>query len=269
VPWPAPRPVAGGPGEPAGWRAAGISLQFEEADVRAVLAAIADFAGINIVAAESVAGTVSFRLRDVPWPQALELVLVSHDLDQRRIGDLILVAPREELLQRERQIQAGEAQRAEVEPLLSDSIQLHYQRAEAFRALLGDQGNRILSRRGVVLADARTNRVFVQDTAARLAEVRRLVADTDVPVRQVMIEARIVEAVDTFGRNLGVRLGLNDRSDARGRLPGVGGAVRVLPGGGLPGAGGVAGQSGQYDLPANAEVPPLAVGTARTRSTSR
>jgi type IV pilus assembly protein PilQ len=240
--------------------AAGISLQFNQADLRAVLEAIADFAGVNIVASESVAGTVSLKLNDVPWPQALELVLASHDLDQRRIGDLILVAPREELLQRERQIQTNEAQRAEVEPLLGESIQLHYQRAEAFRTLLGDQGNRILSRRGVVLADARTNRVFVQDTAARLAEVRRLVADTDVPVRQVMIEARIVEAVDTFGRNLGARLGLNDLSNSRGRVPGIGGRTRVLPGGGLPGAAGVAGQAGQYDQPTNGNVAQPVIG---------
>lgn len=239
------------PAEPT----AGINMQFSNADVRAVLEAIADFAGISIVASESVVGTVSLRVNDVPWPQALEMVLASRDLDQRRIGDLILVAPREELLQRERQMQTVEAQRAEIEPLSSASIQLHYQRAEAFRALLGDQGNRILSKRGVVLADVRTNRVFVQDTAARLAEVRRLAADTDVPLRQVMIEARIVEAVDTFGRNLGARLGINDLSSARGRVPGVGGKTRLLPGGGLAGGGGVAGQTGQYDLPSNTAAP--------------
>jgi hypothetical protein len=139
---------------PASARPAGISLQFEQADLRAVLAAIADFAGVNIVVAESVTGSVSLRLFDVPWPQALELLMASHDLDQRRIGELILIGPREELLQRERQIQATEAQRAEVEPLVGESIQLHYQRAEAFRVFLGDQGNRILSRRGVVLASA-------------------------------------------------------------------------------------------------------------------
>jgi type IV pilus assembly protein PilQ len=250
---------------PASARPAGISLQFEQADLRAVLAAIADFAGVNIVVAESVTGSVSLRLFDVPWPQALELLMASHDLDQRRIGELILIGPREELLQRERQIQATEAQRAEVEPLVGESIQLHYQRAEAFRVFLGDQGNRILSRRGVVLADPRTNRVFVQDTAARLSEVRRLVADTDVPVRQVMIEARIVEAIDTFGRNLGARLGIHDRSGARDRVPGLGGAIRVLPGGGLPGVGGVAGQSGQYDRPSSGNVPPPSA--AQTRDT--
>ncbi|MBU3693954.1 MAG: type IV pilus secretin PilQ [Rhodocyclaceae bacterium] len=254
-------PVAGdSAAPPALRREPGISLQFSSADIRAVLQAIADFAGVSIVAAESVAGTVSLRLSDVPWQQALELVLASRDLDQRRIGDLILVAPRDELLQRERQAQAAEAQRADVEPLVGASIQLHYQRAEAARAMLADQGNRILSRRGVVLADARTNRIFVQDTAARLAEVRRLVADTDIPVRQVMIEARIVEAVDTFGRNLGARLGINDLSNARGQVPGLGGRTRVLPGGGLPGAAGVAGQSGQYDLPDNPRVEPPVIG---------
>jgi len=242
--------------------APGISLHFSQADIRAVLESIADFAGVNIVSSESVTGTVSLRVQDVPWQRALELVLVSRDLDQRRIGDLILVAPRQELLDRERQLQAFEAQRAELEPLTGESIQLHYQRAEAFRAMLGEQGNRVLSRRGVVIADVRTNRIFVQDTAARLAEVRRLVADTDIPLRQVMIEARIVEAADTFGRNLGARLGVNDISNARGRVPGVGGGLRILPGGGLAGGGGVAGQSGQYDLPANPLVDPPALGAA-------
>lgn len=242
--------------------APGISLQFNQADIRAVLEAIADFSGVSIVPAESVSGTVSLRVQDVPWQRALELVLLSRDLDQRRIGDLILVAPRQELLERERQLQSLEAQRAELEPVLGESIQLHYQRAEAFRALLGEQGNRVLSKRGAVIADARTNRIFVQDTAARLAEVRRLVADTDIPLRQVMIEARIVEAADTFGRNLGARLGINDISNARGRVPGTGGGVRLLPGGGLPGAGGVAGQSGQYDLPTNALVEPPPLGPA-------
>ena len=250
---PMPPPVDGG---------RSISLQFSQADVRAVLEAIADFSGVGMVIAESVSGTLSLHVADVPWQQALQLVLASHDLDQRRMGDLILVAPRQELLERERQSQAFEAQRAELEPLQSESIQLHYQRAEVFRALLGDQGNRILSRRGVALADARTNRVFVQDTAARLADVRRLVADTDIPLRQVMIEARIVEAADTFGRNLGARLGINDISNARGRVPGAGGGVRLLPGGGLSGPAGVAGQTGQYDLPANPLVEPPALGAA-------
>jgi len=240
----------------------GISLHFSQADIRAVLEAIADFSGVNIISTESVTGSLSLRISDVPWERALELVLASRDLDQRRIGDLILVAPRQELLERERQLQAFDAQRAELEPLVSESIQLHYQRAETFRTLLGEQGNRILSKRGVVIADTRTNRVFVQDTAARLVEVRRLVSDTDVPLRQVMIEARIVEAADTFGRNLGARLGINDIANARGRVPGTGGGIRVLPGGGLAGAGGVAGQSGQYDLPTNPLVDPLAAGTA-------
>jgi type IV pilus assembly protein PilQ len=254
-----PAPSQGSVSGPA---SPGISLQFSQADVRAVLESIADFSGVNIVPTESVTGTVSLRVEDVPWERALELVLASRDLDQRRIGDLILVAPRQELLERERQLQTFAAQRAELEPLISEGIQLHYQRAETFRTMLGEQGNRVLSKRGVVIADARTNRIFVQDTAARLAEVRRLVADTDIPLRQVMIEARIVEAADTFGRNLGARLGVNDISNARGRVPGIGGGIRLLPGGGLPGGGGVAGQSGQYDLPSNPLVDPLAVGSA-------
>jgi len=258
---PRAEPVAGSSSAVASINeSAGISLQFSQADIRAVLEAIADFSGLGIVAAESVEGRVSLRVRDVPWQTALDLVLLSRDLEQRRVGDLILVAPRQELLERERQLQALEAQRADLEPIIGESIQLHYQRAEAFRLLLGEQGNRVLSKRGVVIADARTNRIFVQDTAARLAEVRRLVADTDVPLRQVMIEARIVEAVDTFGRNLGARLGINDLSHARGRVPGIGGRTRLLAGGGLAGAGGVAGQTGQYDLPANPAVDPPVIG---------
>jgi len=242
----------------------GINLNFNNADVRAVLQAIADASGLNIVATDSVQGAISLRLTDVPWPQALDLVLASRDLDQRRFGDLILVAPREELLQRDRDAQMQQLQRADLEPLVGESIQLHYQRAEAFKALLGDPAHRILSKRGAVLADPRTNRVFVQDTAQRLADIQRLIADTDVPLRQVMIEARIVEATDSFGRSLGVRLGFNDTSNARGGVPGVGGGTRVLIGGGLAGGGGVAGQTGQLNQPANALAPAAQAASAAT-----
>lgn len=253
---PAIVPSSASAAAPAGPR---LSLQFSDADIRAVLEAIADFSGVSIVPTRAVEGTVSLRVHDMPWQAALQLVLATQDLEQMSLEGLILVAPREELLRREQQRRTAESQRADLEPLVSASLQLHYQRAEAVRALLMEQGNRILSKRGVVLADVRTNRVFVQDIAGRIAEVRRLIADTDVPLRQVMIEARIVEAADTFGRNLGARLGINDLSNARGRAPGFGGGLRVLPGGGLPGANGVAGQVGQYDLPLNPQaVAPVA-----------
>jgi len=222
-----------------------ISLNFRDADVRAVLQAIAEFTGLNIIASETVSGTTTLRLVDVPWQQALDLVLASRDLAARRTGDVILIAPRDELAAREKRDLEAQAQRAELEPLTTASIQLNYQRAEALKTLLTDGGQKILSKRGSVTADARTNRIFILDTAGRIAEVRRLIADTDVPVRQVMIEARIVEATDTFGRNLGVRLGVNDLSARAGGTPGVGGGTRLLIGGGFPGAGGIAGQTGQ------------------------
>ncbi|UCE32871.1 MAG: type IV pilus secretin PilQ [Burkholderiales bacterium] len=193
-----------------GYRGEKLSLNFQNVDIRALLQVIADFTNLNIVTSDSVEGTVTLRLKDVPWDQALDIVLQAKDLDMRKNGNVLLIAPRDELATKEKLELEARQEREELEPLRSESFQLNYQKAEAIAKLLTDDKQRVLSKRGSAVFDARSNKLFVQDTTARLEEVRKLVAQTDIAVRQVLIEARIVEADDRFSRNLGVRLGFND-----------------------------------------------------------
>ncbi len=199
-------------GTRGGYRGDRLSLNFQNVDVRALLQVIADFTNLNIVTSDSVAGSLTLRLKDVPWDQALDIVLQSKGLDMRKNGNVILVAPREELATKEKLDLEARQQISDIEPLRTEIFQLNYQKAEALGKLLGDEKQRILSKRGSAVVDARTNKVFVQDTVTRLEEVRRIIAQIDVAVRQVLIEARIVQADDKFSRNLGVKLGLNDIS---------------------------------------------------------
>ncbi len=186
-----------------------LSLNFQNVEIRALLQVIADFTNLNIVTSDSVQGNITLRLMDVPWDQALAIILDSRSLGMRRTGNVIIVAPREELAEREKREFEEHAQIAEIEPLRTETFQLNYQKAEALQRLLVSEKQRVLSRRGSVVVDQRTNKVFVQDTAGRLEEVRRVIAQVDIPVRQVLIEARIVQADDSFSRSLGVRLGFN------------------------------------------------------------
>lgn len=224
-----------------------LSLNFQNVEVRAVLQVIADFTGLNIITSDTVSGNLTLRLRDVPWDQALEIILQSKGLDMRKSGTVVWIAPRDELAAREKLALEAQAQIAELEPTRTETFQLNYQRAEAFVKILSDDKQRILSRRGSAVIDPRTNTVFVQDTASRLEEVRRLVRTVDIPVRQVMIESRIVEAIDTFSRNLGVRLGHTDLTRLQGGgQPGqslLGTGTRLLPGGNLMSAGIQVGQT--------------------------
>lgn len=187
-----------------------LSLNFQNIEVRAVLQVLADFTGLNIITSDSVGGNLTLRLKDVPWDQALDIILQSRGLDLRKTGNVVWIAPRDELATREKIALEARSQIAELEPLRTESMQVNYQKAADFQALLSDPKQRILSKRGSAVVDVRTNTVFVQDTPSRLEEVRRLLRQVDIPVRQVMIESRIVEANDTFSRNLGVRLGFND-----------------------------------------------------------
>ena len=189
-----------------------LSLNFQNVDVRALLQVIADFTNLNIVTSDSVAGSLTLRLKDVPWDQALDIILQSKGLDMRKNGNVILVAPREELATKEKLELEAKQQISEIEPLRSETFQLNYQKAEALGKLLTDSKNSLLSKRGSAMIDARTNKIFVQDISSRLEEVRRLITQVDVAVRQVLIEARIVEADDRFSRNLGVKMGFNDVS---------------------------------------------------------
>jgi type IV pilus assembly protein PilQ len=220
-----------------------LSLNFQNVEVRAVLQVIADFTGLNIITSDTVAGNLTLRLKDVPWDQALDIILQSKGLDMRKTGNVVWIAPRDELATREKLALEAQQQISDLEPTRTESFQLNYQKAAEFQKLLADDKQRILSKRGSAVVDTRTNTVFVQDSPTRLEEVRKLLRKIDVPVRQVMIESRIVEASDTFSRNLGVRLGYNDLSGRGDRLAGGGtGAVRGLFGGSLNATGATTGQ---------------------------
>ena len=211
-----------------------LSLNFQNVEVRAVLQVIADFTGFNFITSDTVTGNLTLRLKDVPWDQALDIILQAKGLDMRKNGNVVWIAPSDELATKEKLALEAQSQIADLEPTRTESFQLNYQKADAVQKLLGDKAQPILSKRGSIVVDARTNTVFVQDTPSRLEAVRVLVRKIDVPVRQVMIEARIVEASDNFSRNLGARLGIFDRKvgDTIG-----GGAQRVTAGGSLEATG--------------------------------
>jgi type IV pilus assembly protein PilQ len=185
-----------------------LSLNFQNVEVRAVLNVIADFTDLNIITSDTVSGNITLRLKDVPWDQALDIILQTRGLDSRRSGNVIWIAPRDELATREKLALEAQQQISDLEQTRTETFQMNYQKASDVQKLLSDPAQRILSKRGSAVVDARTNTLFVQDTPSRLEEVRRLIAKIDVPVRQVMIEARIVEANDTFSKNLGARVGL-------------------------------------------------------------
>ena len=196
-------------GSTKGYQGERLSLNFQNVDVRALLQVIADFTNLNIVTSDSVGGNLTLRLKDVPWDQALDIIMQSKGLDMRKNGNVLLVAPAEELAAKEKLDLESKKQIAEIEPLRTEVFQLNYQKAEEMQDLLaGDQS--VLSSRGSVVVDVRTNKMFVQDVVASLEAVRDMVNQVDIPVRQVLIEARVVEADDRFSRNLGVKLGYND-----------------------------------------------------------
>ena len=195
-----------------------LSLNFQNIEVRALLQVIADFTNFNVVTSDSVTGTVTLRLKDVPWDQALDIILQAKGLGQRKTGNVIWIAPKDEIAAREKLEFESKAQIASLEPLRTQSFQLNYSKAQEVANGLtgqsqtgtgssGGQTSRVLSPRGSVMYEIRTNQIFVTDIPSKLEEVSQLIAKIDIPVRQVLIEARIVEASDTFGRSLGARLG--------------------------------------------------------------
>ena len=211
-------------GSRPGYKGERLSLNFQNVEVRSLLQVIADFTNLNIITSDTVTGNITLRLKDVPWDQALDIILQTKGLDMRKNGNVILIGPREELVTKEKLELEQKAQIADLEPIKSEVFQINYQRAEELRKLLtqdsgggGGAGGasasagRLLSKRGSVAADTRTNQLFISDTPTKLEEIRKFIARVDISVRQVMIEARIVEADDKFGRNLGVKLGFNDQ----------------------------------------------------------
>ena len=194
-------------GDKIGYKGEKLTLNFQKIDVREALNVIADFTETNMVISDTVTGNLTLRLKDVPWDQAFDIILQSRGLDMRKSGNVIQVAPREEIAAKEKLDLTSRQEISELEELHTESFQISYQKAEALAALLSSDKQRILSKRGSAVVDARTNTLFVQDTPSRLEEARKLIKQIDVPVRQVMIEARVVVASDNFGKNLGVRLG--------------------------------------------------------------
>lgn len=237
-----------------------LSLNFQNIDVRAVLQVIADFTNLDVVTSDSVSGTVTLRLKDVPWDQALDIILQSKGLGVRRNGSVMMIAPREELAARDQADLEVRRKISELEAMRTESFQLNYSRAEEVaRGLLGATigasttapgvglapaalptggtpgqsaaSPRILSSRGSVIAVSRTNQLFVTDIPSKLEQVRGMIEKIDIPVKQVLIEARIVEATDTFGRSLGVKLGLNDLRMQPGQTASSLGGPRFVLGG--------------------------------------
>jgi len=220
-----------------------LSLNFQNVEVRAVLQVIADFTGLNIVTSDTVSGNLTLRLKDVPWDQALDIILQAKGLDARKTGNVVWIAPRDEIATKEKLALEAQQQISDLEPLRTESFQLNYQKAESVQKLISDASQKMLSKRGSAVVDARTNTLFVQDTPTRLEEIRALIKQIDIAVKQVMIESRIVEASDTFQKNVGARIGVTTAGTANGY---GNGNVKVIPGGNVNSLGVQTGQTQNY-----------------------
>ena len=202
-----------------GYNGEKLSLNFQNIEVRSLLQVIADFTNFNIVTSDSVTGAVTLRLKDVPWDQALDIILQAKGLGMRKSGNVLWIAPKDEIAAREKQELESKVSTESLETLRTQGFQMNYAKAADIATQLTSAGSggtgsggsgtnaRILSPRGSVISEPRTNQLFVTDIPSRLEQVQDLISKLDIPIRQVMIEARIVEADDTFGKSLGVRLG--------------------------------------------------------------
>ncbi|OUL57432.1 type IV pilus secretin PilQ [Pseudoalteromonas ulvae] len=207
-----------------------MSLNFQDISIRSVLQIIADLNGFNLVTSDSVSGNVTLRLDGVPWDQALDIVLRVKGLDKRMDGSILMVAPTEELAAREaKELQAKQAVE-DLEPLYSEYIQLNYAKAEEFSGLLTSQGNSIISARGAVSVDPRTNTLLIKDTAKSIENVRRMVETLDVAVKQVVIESRMVTVRDNVQEDLGIRWGFSDQQMTDGIAGTITGAEKISKG---------------------------------------
>lgn len=271
-----------------------LSLNFQNIEVRALLQVIADFTNFNVVTSDTVNGSVTLRLKDVPWDQALDIIMQAKGLGLKKSGNVLWIAPKDELAAKEKLDLEAKAAIAQLEPVRQQAFQLNYVKAQDIANGLigqnigsgsssgsnsssssssgGGSGTRILSPRGSVIFEPRTNQLFVSDIPSKLEEVAAMIAKIDIPVRQVLIEARIVEANDKFGRALGVKLGANDLRGQQGGIPGysVGGGSYVTIGGNYNGVGSQTNQgvTANYNntqfvnLPANVSSDSFSGGTA-------
>ena len=247
-------------GSQPGYSGEKLSLNFQNVEVRSVLQVIADFTGLNIIASDSVQGNITLRLKDVPWDQALDIILQSKGLSKRKNGNVVLIAPTDEINTKEKLALEATQQIAELEQLQTESLQLSYQKAEDLLKLLSDDKQKILSKRGTVVVDARTNTLFIQDTPTKLDEIRKLIAKIDVAVRQVMIEARIVIADDKWSKQLGFRFGAQRVQNVGNTNIGISGNLGTSS----QFAGGVLQPGGVGDLNVNLPVPNPAAQLALT-----
>ncbi|MFW5431880.1 MAG: type IV pilus secretin PilQ [Methylophilaceae bacterium] len=219
-------------GSKPGYSGEKLSLNFQDIEVRSVLQVIADFTGLNIVASDTVTGNLTLRLKDVPWDQALDIIMQNKGLTMRKIGNVITVAPTEEVAAKDKaELEASRAIE-DLEPLITEVFRLKYQKAEDFKNILtgansGGSGKNksILSSRGSAVWDPRTNTLFIQDTAKKLTEIQEIINQTDIPVRQVMIESRLVVADEKFGKSLGARFGIQSATTPGKNILNVGGTL--------------------------------------------
>jgi len=207
-----------------------LSLNFQNIEVRAVLQLIADFTGINMVTSDSVAGNVTLRLKNVPWDQALDIILKTKGLGSRQRGNVMLVAPQAELAAQEKLELEAQKQVTELQPIISETIQVNYAKASELVAILKSKGNSLLSERGNVTVDQRTNKILIQDTAANIDAVVALVEELDIAVRQVLIESRIVLVTTNYTKDLGVRFGVSTERTSGGTTSAVSGNLGAASG---------------------------------------
>lgn len=200
-------------GSKIGYSGEKLSLNFQNIEVRSVLQVIADFTGFNIITSDSVNGSLTLRLKDVPWDQAMDIIMQTKGLSMRKTGNVIWVAPSEELAAKEKLALEASQQIEDLEPMYTEVFPIKYHKADALRTIISDPKQKIMSKRGNAVIDLRTNTLFVQDTSKHIGEVRRLINLIDVPVRQVLIESRIVIADDGYSKELGARFGIvkNDK----------------------------------------------------------
>ncbi|HZV62335.1 MAG TPA: type IV pilus secretin PilQ [Methylophilaceae bacterium] len=212
-------------GSKKGYAGEKLSLNFQNIDVRSVLQVIADFTGFNIITSDTVTGNLTLRLKDVPWDQALDIIMQAKGLSMRKTGNVIWVAPSEEVAAKEKLLLESSQQIEDLEPMRTEVFTLRYQKADAVKNLISDAKQKILSKRGSAVVDVRTNTLFVQDTARHLEEVQNIINKIDVAVRQVMIESRLVIADERFGRSLGARFGVAQRGTPGRNVTSIGGTI--------------------------------------------
>lgn len=228
-------------GNKPGYSGEKLSLNFQNIEVRSVLQVIADFTGLNIVTSDTVTGNLTLRLKDVPWDQAMDIITQSKGLAMRKTGNVILVAPADEVAAKEKQALEAIQQIDDLEPMRTEVYTLKYMKADALKNILTDAKQKILSKRGSAVLDPRTNTVFVQDTPKYLEQVQAIINKTDIPVKQVMIESRLVLADDKYSKALGARFGITQTGRPGRTVSTVSGSLGNRPTAFTPGTAGTPG----------------------------